>query len=206
MEHRMRVAAADRYVHILGITSPDKTQMNNFVNLALILGGTAAGIPALMAASVATAGAIGNRFPAIRQVGQTIFNANPNLKYVMPIPYLLTQAGDKTQTNSDFSDSYLENLSQLGQVAFRQHVRKHSYPKPSETISLPLNPSVYKEINPSGKYANFADILGMANAAIGGDRQVEYTDGGMSGSGYIDKNGNFVWNLSDKTSWEFDPG
>lgn len=46
----------------------------------------------------------------------------------------------------------------------------------------------------------------MANAAIGGDRQVEYTNGGMSGEGYIDENGNFVWNATDKTSWSFDPG
>lgn len=129
-------------------------------------------------------------FPAERQLLQTYINPPISLE----------------QGNNNVSDSYLENLSQLGQVAYRQYVRKNGYPQPGQIINLPLNPSVYKEINPSGRYADFTDFLGMANAAIGGDRQVEYTDGGMSGKGYIDENGNFIWNATDKTSWSFDPG
>lgn len=129
-------------------------------------------------------------FPAERQLLQTYINPSTNLE----------------QSNNSFSDSYLENLSQLGQVAYRQYVRENGYPQPGQVINLPLNPSVYKEINPSGRYADFTDFIGMTNAAIGGDRQVEYTNGGMSGEGYIDENGNFVWNATDKTSWSFDPG
>ena len=41
---------------------------------------------------------------------------------------------------------------------------------------------------------------------MGGDRQVEYTDGGMSGTATIDKDGNVHWNVTDASSWAFDPG
>ena len=132
----------------------------------------------------------GSWFPAARQV----------------LKFKTRSDSGTTETNKDFSNSYLENLSQLGQVAYRQHVRKHGYPKSGESISLSLTPSVYKEINPSGKYADFTDLLGITNAFLGGDRQVEYTDGGMSGTATIDKDGNVHWNVTDASSWAFDPG
>lgn len=54
--HRQQVAAADNYVHNLGMTQLDKTQMNNLVNLGLTLGGTAAAVPFAWMAPVAFAG------------------------------------------------------------------------------------------------------------------------------------------------------
>ena len=133
---------------------------------------------------------IGIQFPAVRQV----------------VKFKTRSDSGTTETNKDFSNSYLENLSQLGQVAYRQYVREHGYPKPGQQFNLSLEPSVYKEINPSGRYADFTDLLGIANAALGGDRQVEYTDGGMSGTAYVDNNGNIHWNTTDASSWTFDPG
>lgn len=127
-------------------------------------------------------------FPAYRQVMNTITSTGNGV----------------TQTNKDFTDKYLENLSQLGQVAYRQYVRQHGYPKPGERFNLPLDPKVYEEINPSGRYANFRDIPGMLNALVGGNRQVEYTDGGMSGTAYIDGNGNVNWITTDNAAWDFD--
>ena len=131
---------------------------------------------------------LGKVFPAIRQVWTTFTGADSG----------------KKQTNKDFSDKYLENLSQLGQVAYRQYVRKNGYPNPYEPFILPLTPGVYKEINPSGNYADFTDLGAIANAAIGGNRQVEYTDGAMSGTAYIDEVGNVHWNATDDAHWTFD--
>ena len=127
-------------------------------------------------------------FPAARQIRNS----------------LLSTGSGYTQTNKDFSDKYLENLSQLGQVAYRQHVRKHGYPKPGELFPLSLTPETYMEINPSGKYASFKDIPALLNAAVGGNRQVEYTDGGMSGQAYVDENGTVHWNATDNAAWDFD--
>lgn len=133
---------------------------------------------------------LGQQFPLVRQL----------------VDFRLGNKSGETQTNDDFSQSYLENLSQLGQVAYRQYVRRNGYPRPGTTINLPLSASVYKEINPSGRYADFSDVLGMLNGAVGGDRQVEYTDGGMSGKLHINEDGTGTWNLSDETSFAFDPG
>ena len=110
------------------------------------------------------------------------------------------------QTNRNFDQSYLENLSQLGQVAYRQYVRRHGYPRIGEEFLLPLNPSVYKEMNPSNKYADFTDIAGMTDAFLGGNRQVEYTDGGMSGKAVLNSDGMIKWNPTDVVRWDFDPG
>lgn len=131
---------------------------------------------------------LGKIFPAFRQVYDSATSAKSN----------------EVQTNKDFTDKYLENLSQLGQVAYRQYVRKNGYPKPYETFTLPLSPGVYKEINESGRYADFTDMPALANAAVGGSRQVEYTNGGMSGSAYIDDAGNVHWNATDSSRWDFD--
>lgn len=42
-------------------------------------------------------------------------------------------------------------MSRLAQIAYRQYVRNNGYPKDGDTISLGLSPSVYKEVNSSGK-------------------------------------------------------
>lgn len=130
---------------------------------------------------------IGQLFPAVRQVLDTYRHHSG------------------IQTNADFSDSYLENLSQLGQVAYRQYVRNNGYPKEGVKFSLPLTPKVYREINPSHRYADFNDVQGMLNAAVGGNRQVEYTDGGMSGTAVV-RDGRVYWNPTDEACWDFDSG
>jgi hypothetical protein len=145
---------------------------------------------------------IGKELGLIDKIRNTIQKPFPAYRQVLNT---LTSTGNgKIQTNKDFTDKYLENLSQLGQVAYRQYVRQNGYPNPGERFSLSLEPSVYEEINPSGKYANFRDIPGMLNALVGGDRQVEYTDGGMSGTAYIDSNGNVNWIATDNAAWDFD--
>jgi hypothetical protein len=145
---------------------------------------------------------VGKELGLIDKIRNTLQKPFPAYRQVMNT---LTSTGSgTTQTNKDFTDKYLENLSQLGQVAYRQYVRQNGYPKPGEKFPLNLEPSVYEEINPSGKYANFRDIPGMLNALVGGNRQVEYTDGGMSGTAYIDSNGNVNWIATDNAAWDFD--
>ncbi len=112
---------------------------------------------------------------------------------------------DIVKTNEDFSASYNDDANRLAQIAYRQYVRKNGYPKPGEVFSLPLEPSTYKEINKDGKYADFT--LGkMIKAAFGGDNQVEYTDGGMSGKARINpETGNVELALTDRTAWDLTP-
>lgn len=145
---------------------------------------------------------VGKELGLIDKIKNTLQKPFPAYRQVMNT---LTSTGSgTTQTNKDFTDKYLENLAQLGQVAYRQYVRQNGYPKPGEKFPLSLEPSVYEEINPSGRYANFRDFPGMLNALVGGNRQVEYTDGGMSGTAYIDSNGNVNWIATDNAAWDFD--
>ena len=135
-------------------------------------------------------GWLGKNFPVLRQIYDTIAGNGNN----------------SVQTNNDFSDSYLENLSQLGQVAYRQYRRNNKQPKVGKTFNLPLSASVFKEVNKDNTYANFGDMLGLIGAGLGGDRQVEFTDGQMSGKAVLDENGNIHWFPTDDSSFAFDPG
>lgn len=105
-------------------------------------------------------------------------------------------------TNRDFSTSYNQDASRLAQIAYRQYVREHGYPKSGQQFSLPINPSVYKEINKDGKYANFT-MSNIIKAAFGGDNQVEFTDGGMSGKAIINpETGKLDVTFTDRTAWD----
>ena len=112
---------------------------------------------------------------------------------------------DIVLTNNDFSQAYNEDASRIAQIAYRQYVRKNGYPKSGQIISLPVNPSVYKEINKDGKYANFS-VANIIKAAMGGDNQVEFTDGGMSGKAMINsETGNLDVTFTDRTAWDDAP-
>ena len=129
----------------------------------------------------------------------------PVQQYVKDIVQYATAKENKPDivlTNGDFSDSYNKDASRLAQIAYRQYVRSHGYPTPGTTIPFSLEPSVYKEINKDGRYAHFT-IPNIINAALGGSNQVEFTDGGMSGSAYINPETNKVdvhW--TDRTAWD----
>lgn len=95
-------------------------------------------------------------------------------------------------------------MSRLAQIAYRQYVRNNGYPKDGDTISLGLSPSVYKEVNSSGKYGHFT-VPNIAKAALGGNNQVEFTNGGTSGRIVRDsKTGKTYVKLTDKTAWDAD--
>ena len=81
----------------------------------------------------------------------------------------------KKETNSDYSSSYNDDMSRLAQIAYRQYVRKNGYPKDGESVNIGLSPSVYKEVNSSGKYGWFT-IPNIAKAALGGKTYVKFTD------------------------------
>lgn len=133
---------------------------------------------------------LGKHFPVLHQIYDTIAGNGNN----------------SVQTNSEFSDSYLENLSQLGQVAYRQYRRNNKQPKVGKPFNLPLSASVFKEVNKDNTYANFGDVLGLIGAGLGGDRQVEFTDGQMSGKAVLGEDGNIHWFPTDDSSFAFDPG
>ena len=95
-------------------------------------------------------------------------------------------------------------MSRLAQIAYRQYVRNNGYPKDEDTISLGLSPSVYKEVNSSGKYGHFT-VSNIVKAALGGNNQVEFTNGGTSGRIVRDsKTGKTYVKLTDKTAWDAD--
>lgn len=95
-------------------------------------------------------------------------------------------------------------MSRLAQIAYRQYVRNNGYPKDGDTISLGLSPSVYKEVNSSGKYGHFT-VPNIAKAALGGNNYVEFTNGGTSGRIVRDsKTGKTYVKLTDKTAWDAD--
>lgn len=133
---------------------------------------------------------LGRQFPVLRQIYNTITGAESGA----------------VQTNKDFSDSYLENMAQLGQVAYNQYRKHNRKPKEGTVFNLPLSASVYREMNEDGSYANFGDIGAVLNSAVGGNRQVEFTDGQMSGKAMIGKDGNVHWFPTDNSSFAFDPG
>lgn len=104
--------------------------------------------------------------------------------------------------NRDFDIGYNDTAASLAQVAYRQYVRRHGYPKPGTTINMPLNANVYKEVNPNRKYADFTDPLGWLNAAAGGYKAVEFTDGGMSAKGKVNADGTVDVTMTDRTAYE----
>lgn len=111
--------------------------------------------------------------------GYTQYNA-PIRQYFNDLAGNVFNVKSKKETNSDYSSSYNDDMSRLAQIAYRQYVRNNGYPKDGDTISLGLSPSVYKEVNSSGKYGHFT-VPNIAKAALGGNNQVEFTNGGTSG-------------------------
>lgn len=111
-------------------------------------------------------------------------------------------AGD-TLRNENFQDSYNEDGSRLAQIAYRQYVRQHGYPKDSVIFNNSIEPRVYKEINKDGRYANFTP-WNILKAAMHGDNQFEFTDGGMSGKMMKTPDGVYV-HLTDETAWDLTP-
>ena len=100
---------------------------------------------------------IGSTLGALGGIGYAV-SSEPIQQYVSDLwrnnvarPYL--GEGHRTLTNSDFEQSYLDDHNRIAQIAYRQYVREHGYPKPGEEFNLSINPSVYKEINESGRYA-----------------------------------------------------
>ena len=135
--------------------------------------------------------------------GYTQYNA-PIRQYLNDLAGNVFNVKSKKETNSDYSSSYNDDMSRLAQIAYRQYVRNNGYPKDGDTISLGLNPSVYKEVNSSGKYGHFT-VPNMAKAAFGGNNQVEFTNGGTSGRIVRDsKTGKTYVKLTDKTAWDAD--
>lgn len=135
--------------------------------------------------------------------GYTQYNA-PIRQYLNDLAGNVFNVKSKKETNSDYSSSYNDDMSRLAQIAYRQYVRNNGYPKDGDTISLGLNPSVYKEVNSSGKYGHFT-VPNIAKAALGGNNQVEFTNGGTSGRIVRDsKTGKTYVKLTDKTAWDAD--
>lgn len=151
---------------------------------------------------------IGSTLGALGGIGYAV-SSEPIQQYVSDLwrnnvarPYL--GQGHRTLTNSDFEQSYLDDHNRIAQIAYRQYVREHGYPKPGEEFNLSINPSVYKEINESGRYAQFTPA-NIAKAAMRGDNQFEFTDGGMSGKARINpKTGELEVTNTDKIAWEAD--
>ncbi len=135
--------------------------------------------------------------------GYTQYNT-PIRQYLNDLAGNVFNVKSKKETNSDYSSSYNDDMSRLAQIAYRQYVRNNGYPKDGDTISLGLSPSVYKEVNSSGKYGHFT-VPTIAKAALGGDNQVEFTNGGTSGRIVRDsKTGKTYVKLTDKTAWDAD--
>lgn len=135
--------------------------------------------------------------------GYTQYNA-PIRQYLNDLAGNVFNGKSKKETNSDYSSSYNDDMSRLAQIAYRQYVRNNGYPKDGDTISLGLSPSVYKEVNSSGKYGHFT-VPNIAKAALGGNNQVEFTNGGTSGRIVRDsKTGKTYVKLTDKTAWDAD--
>lgn len=135
--------------------------------------------------------------------GYTQYNA-PIRQYLNDLAGNVFNIKSKKETNSDYSSSYNDDMSRLAQIAYRQYVRNNGYSKDGDTISLGLSPSVYKEVNSSGKYGHFT-VPNIAKAALGGDNQVEFTNGGTSGKIVRDsKTGKTYVKLTDKTAWDAD--
>ena len=135
--------------------------------------------------------------------GYTQYNA-PIRQYLNDLAGNVFNVKSKKETNSDYSSSYNDDMSRLAQIAYRQYVRNNGYPKDGDTISLGLSPSVYKEVNSSGKYGHFT-VPNIAKAALGGNNQVEFTNGGTSGRIVRDsKTGKTYVKLKDKTAWDAD--
>lgn len=135
--------------------------------------------------------------------GYTQYNA-PIRQYLNDLAGNVFNVKSKKETNSDYSSSYNDDMSRLAQIAYRQYVRNNGYPKDGDTISLGLSPSVYKEVNSSGKYGHFT-VPNIAKAALGGNNQVEFTNGGTSGRIVRDsKTGKTYVKLIDKTAWDAD--
>lgn len=135
--------------------------------------------------------------------GYTQYNA-PIRQYLNDLAGNVFNVKSKKETNSDYSSSYNDDMSRLAQIAYRQYVRNNGYPKDGDTISLGLSPSVYKEVNSSGKYGHFT-VPNIAKAALGGNNQVEFTNGGTSGRIVRDsKTGKTYVKLTDKTAWDAD--
>ena len=135
--------------------------------------------------------------------GYTQYNA-PIRQYLNDLVGNVFNIKSKKETNSDYSSNYNDDMSRLAQIAYRQYVRKNGYPKDGDTISLGLSPSVYKEVNSSGKYGHFT-VPNIAKAALGGNNQVEFTNGGTSGKIVRDsKTGKTYVKLTDKTAWDAD--
>ena len=135
--------------------------------------------------------------------GYTQYNA-PIRQYLNDLAGNIFNVKSKKETNSDYSSSYNDDMSRLAQIAYRQYVRNNGYPKDGDTISLGLSPSVYKEVNSSGKYGHFT-VPNIVKAALGGNNQVEFTNGGTSGRIVRDsKTGKTYVKLTDKTAWDAD--
>ena len=135
--------------------------------------------------------------------GYTQYNA-PIRQYLNDLAGNVFNIKSKKETNSDYSSSYNDDMSRLAQIAYRQYVRNNGYPKDGDTINLGLSPSVYKEVNSSGKYGHFT-VPNIAKAALGGNNQVEFTNGGTSGRIVRDsKTGKTYVKLTDKTAWDAD--
>lgn len=135
--------------------------------------------------------------------GYTQYNA-PIRQYLNDLVGNVFNIKSKKETNSDYSSSYNDDMSRLAQIAYRQYVRKNGYPKDGESVNIGLSPSVYKEVNSSGKYGWFT-IPNIAKAALGGNNQVEFTNGGTSGRVVRDsKNGKTYVKFTDKTAWDAD--
>ena len=135
--------------------------------------------------------------------GYTQYNA-PIRQYLNDLAGNVFNVKSKKETNSDYSSSYNDDMSRLAQIAYRQYVRNNGYPKDGDTISLGLSSSVYKEVNSSGKYGHFT-VPNIAKAALGGNNQVEFTNGGTSGRIVRDsKTGKTYVKLTDKTAWDAD--
>lgn len=151
---------------------------------------------------------IGSTLGALGGIGYAV-SSEPIQQYVSDLwrnnvarPYL--GQGHRTLTNSDFEKSYLDDHNRIAQIAYRQYVREHGYLNPEEEFNLSINPSVYKEINESGRYAQFTPA-NIAKAAMRGDNQFEFTDGGMSGKAQINpKTGELEVTNTDKIAWEAD--
>ena len=135
--------------------------------------------------------------------GYTQYNA-PIRQYLNDLVGNVFNIKSKKETNSDYSSSYNDDMSRLAQIAYRQYVRKNGYPKDGESVNIGLSPSVYKEVNSSGKYGWFT-IPNIAKAALGGNNQVEFTNGGTSGRVVRDsKSGKTYVKFTDKTAWDAD--
>lgn len=125
--------------------------------------------------------------------GYTQYNA-PIRQYLNDLAGNVFNVKSKKETNSDYSSSYNDDMSRLAQIAYRQYVRNNGYPKDGDTISLGLSPSVYKEVNSSGKYGHFT-VPNIAKAALGGTSGRIVRDS-KTGKTYV--------KLTDKTAWDAD--